>query len=188
MATQTQNSNRRRPGSWRVVMWCGAALLLLLPWVAMQFTAEVAWDLSDFIVFGAMLLGACGTCELAVRMNGSSAYHAAVGVAVAAAFLLVWINLAVGIIGNENNLANLMYGGVLAVAMIGALIARFRPQGMAFALAATALAQVLVSVIAAVAGWGYTFVFTAIFVALWLLSAQLFRRSAREEATTRALR
>ena len=184
MATQTGNGNPRRPGNWRVVMWCGAALLLLLPWVAMQFTGEVAWDLSDFIIFGAMLLGACGTCELAVRMNGSSAYHAAVGVAVAAAFLLVWINLAVGIIGNENNPANLMYGGVLAVAVIGSLVARFRPRGMACALAATALAQASTAVIAAVAGWGYTFVLTAIFVALWLLSAQLFRRSAREKAVT----
>ena len=50
---------------------------------------------------GAMLAAACGTYELAAWMTGNRAYRAAVGVAVAAAFLLVWINLAVGIIGTE---------------------------------------------------------------------------------------
>ena len=55
--------------------------------------------------------------------------------------MLVWINLAVGIIGSEDNPANLMYGGVLAVGVAGAVAARFRPGGMARALAATALAQ-----------------------------------------------
>ena len=73
--------------------------LLLLPLVAMQFTNEVNWDETDFIVFGAMLAAACGTYELAARMTGNTAYRAAVSVAVAAAFLLIWINLAVGIIG-----------------------------------------------------------------------------------------
>ena len=39
-------------------------------------------------------------------MTGNSAYRAAVGVAIAAAFILVWMNLAVGIIGSEDNPAN----------------------------------------------------------------------------------
>ncbi len=51
------------------------------------------------------------------------AYRFAVGVALAAAFLLVWMNLAVGLIGSEDNPANLMYFGVLAVGFIGAIIA-----------------------------------------------------------------
>jgi hypothetical protein len=50
------------------------------------------------------------------------------------------MNLAVGIIGSEDNPANLMYGGVLAVGIIGAIIARFEPHGMARALVATTLA------------------------------------------------
>ena len=89
-------------------------------------------------------------------MTGNSAYRAAVGVALAAAFILVWVNLAVGIIGSEDNPANVMYGGVLAVGIIGAIIARFQPHGMARALVATALAQALVAVIALIAGWGST--------------------------------
>jgi len=73
-----------------------------------------------------------------------------------------------------------MYDGVLAVGIIGAIIARFQPHGMARALVATALAQALVAVIALIAGLGHTLILTGSFVALWLTSARLFRKAARE--------
>ena len=130
------------------------AFILLLPLLAMQFTDEVVWDLADFAVAGVLLFGAGLTYELVARKGGTIAYRAAVGVAVAAALLLVWMNLAVGLIGTEDNPANLMYVGVLAVGIIGAVIARFQPHGMARALFATALAQMLVPVIALIAGMG----------------------------------
>ncbi|WP_437284188.1 hypothetical protein [Sorangium sp. So ce406] len=165
-----------------MALWGAAALVLLLPLVAMQFTEEVAWGPADFAIFGAMLAGACGTYELAARATGNKAYRAAVGVAVATAFLLVWMNLAVGILGSEENPANLMFGGVLAVGIIGAFIARFQPQGMERALVVTALAQALVAAIALIAGSGNALILTGFFVALWLTSARLFRRAAREHA------
>jgi hypothetical protein len=160
----------------------------------MQFTDEVVWDETDFAVMGTMLFGACGACELAAGMTGNIAYRAAVGVAVVAAFILIWLNLAVGIIGSENDPANLMYGGVLVVGILGALIVRFQPHGMARALAATALAQASVGVIALIAGWGSNganwpgaIVFlTGFFAALWLVSAWLFRKAAREQASAGA--
>lgn len=104
------------------------------------------------------------------------------------------MNLAVGIIGAEDNPANLMYGGVLAVGVIGAIIARFQPDGMARALFATALAQALVAVIALIAGlrppganWPNALVvLTGFFAALWLLSAWLFRRAAWEQTSAGA--
>src|SRR3712207_5946849 len=102
----------------------------------MQITDEVIWDETDFAVIGAMLFGACGAYVLAARMTGNIAYRAAVGVAVVAAFLLIWMNLAIGIIGSEDNPANLMYGGVLAVGILGALSVRVQPDGMARALVA----------------------------------------------------
>ncbi|XXX77423.1 hypothetical protein WMF30_01440 [Sorangium sp. So ce134] len=165
-----------------MAVWGAAALVLLLPGIAMQFTEEVAWGLADFAIFGAMLVGACGAYELSARGTSNHAYRAAVGVALAAAFILVWMNLAVGIIGNEGNPANWMYGGVLAVGIVGAILARFQPQGMERALVATAIAQASVAVIALLAGLGYTLILTGIFVALWLISARLFRRAARELA------
>ena len=124
---------------------------------------------------------------------GNTAYRAAVGVALAAAFILVWLSLGVGIIGKDGDPANLMYFGVLAVGVVGALIVRFQPQGMARALFATALAQVLVAVIALAAGLGLPWSgpleilgLTGFFVALWLISAWLFRQAAREQPPTSA--
>ena len=97
------------------------------------------------------------------------------------------MNLAVGIIGEPDDLANLMYVGVLAVGTIGAIIARFEPHGMARALFATALAQALVAVIALIVGWdspvpgpGAILALHGFFVALFLSSARLFRNAARE--------
>lgn len=123
---------------------------------------------------------------LTKRKPGNTTYKSAVCVALAAAFFLFWVNGAVGIIGNENNDANLMYWGVLAVGGIGAIIARFQPHGMARALFAMALAQVLVAVVALIAGLGSTgpiwpwdvLILTGFFAALWLGSALLFRHAA----------
>lgn len=189
MAGSADNGSGRRGRLWRLAPWGIAVLILLLPLVAMPFTDEVAWDRVDFALMGAMLFGACGAFELAARMTGNTAYRAAVGVAVAAAFILVWITLAVGIVGSEDNPANLMYGGVVAVGLLGALLVRFRPQGMARASIATALAQALAGLTALIAGWGSTganwpgaiMVLTAFFAALWLLCAWLFRKASREE-------
>ncbi|WP_246718602.1 hypothetical protein [Microvirga terrestris] len=170
--------------------WIVAALLWLLPLVAMMFTDEANWGETDFIVFGTMLLGACGTYELAEKVAGGIAYRAAVGVTVVAAFILIWMSLAVGIIGAEDYPANLMYGGVLAIAVLGGFIVRLQPHGMAQVLVATALAQTLVGIIALSAGLGSTggnwpwviVVLTGFFSALWLLSAWLFRKAAQEPA------
>ena len=187
MEGNPQNGSGRRGNRWRTAIWGAAALVWLLPLLAMQFTGEVAWGLADFAIFGAMLVGACGTYELATRVTDHSAYRAAVGAALATAFVLVWMNLAVGIIGTEDNPANLMYGAVLAVGIIGAIVARFQPYGMARALVATALAQALVGVIAWLAGLGSSWILTAFFVALWLTSARLFRKAAGTQTPAGAL-
>lgn len=182
MEGHTALGGRQHGAFWRVAPWVMSALLLLLPVVAMQFTAEVAWDEIDFIAFGAMLFGACGLYELAARMTPNFAYRAAVGVAVVAAFLLIWLNLAVGIIGSERNPANLMYGGLLAIGILGALVARVQPRGMARTLVTAAPAQMLIGALALVIGFGAaegasqgaTIVLSAFFAALWLISAWLF--------------
>ena len=186
MAGNTENGGGLRGSRWRIAAWAAVvALILLLPLLAMQFTAEVAWDVTDFAVAGALLLGAALTYELVARMADNIAYRAAVGVAVAAALLLVWLSLGVGIIGRDGDPANLMYFGVLAVGIIGAIVARFQPHGMARALFATALAQTSVAVIALIAGLGYPWsgplelsALNGFFVALFVGSAWLFRRAA----------
>lgn len=186
MAGPTENGGGGHSSRWRIVAWAAAALILLVPLIAMQFTDEVKWDVADFVFAGALLLAVGVPYELAVRKTGDTAYRAAVGVALGAAFLLVWVNGAVGIIGSEDNPANLMYGGVLAVGIIGAFLARFRAGGMARAMYATALAQALVAAIAVIGGlgqpWSGPFELVALngfFVALFAGAARLFQKAAR---------
>lgn len=145
------------------------------------------WDAVDFAVFGAMLICVGAVYWLASRKSVKSSYRFGVGVALVAAFLLVWVNGAVGIIGDEGNDANMMFFAVLAVGIVGAFIARFKPIGMALALCATALAQVLVAMIAVFADLGATgpiwprdvLFLTGFFTVLWLLSARLFQFAGR---------
>jgi hypothetical protein len=177
---------RRRP---RVAIWGAIACFLMLPALAMSVSSEVRWSATDYVVFGAMLVGAGGLYDLASTSAVSSAYRTAVAIAVAAAFVLIWINLAVGFIGTEANPANLMFGGVLVVGIVGAPLARFRPNGMARALSAMAVVQILVGVIALVLASRLAesesvkiSALSGMFTTAWLLSAWLFRRAARGEA------
>ena len=167
----------------RIVL--AAGFILLLPLLAMQITDEVMWGVADFVLAGVLLVGAGLMHSLAAR-RANLAYRAAAGLAIATAFMLVFLIGAVGIIGEDGDSADLMYLGVLAVGIAGAVIARFRPEGMARALLAAALATALVAVIALIAGKHqapissvYEIVgLNGIFVALFVASAWLFRRAA----------
>ena len=176
-------AGQRRGNKVRMAIWGFAAALWLAPLVAMQFTREVDWEVGDFVLFAVMLLIPLGVYEIGTRLSSNRSYRAGVGVAVVGGFLLVWSNLAVGIIGDGENLANIGFFGVLLVGMTGALIAWFRPAGMARALYATAAANTALSLTCLVAGWddrGATI--SLFFILFWLLSAGLFRKAARETA------
>lgn len=186
MARLAETDSKRRVGRWRIAGWTIAAVLLLIPLLAMQITDEVGWTPSDFVIAAILIGSAGGAYELAVRKTRNLAYRAAAAIALAAAFLLIWMNLAVGIIGAGGDPANLIYGGVLAAGIVGAVAARFEPSGMVRALAATAAAQMLAAAIALIAGLGPSgplwplgfLLLNGVFAALWLLSALLFRRAA----------
>jgi hypothetical protein len=108
----------------------------------------------------------------------STAYWVAIGLAASAALVLLWLNAAVAEPGDS---PGPLFFGVIAVLVIGSLIARFEPHRMAYALYATALAQMLVAVIA-VAAWGQYVEILALngfFVLLWVAAALLFRRAER---------
>ena len=186
MAANTKKTSGRSGSRWRIAGWGAAALILLHPLVAMRFSDEVNWSAADFLFMGALLGGVGLGLELAVRNTANAAYRAAAGLALASAFLLVWINAAVGIIGSGDEPANLLFGGVLAVAFLGAIAAGFRAAGMVRAMAAAALAQASVPAIATALGLGPTtllwsaevLALTGVFAAMWLLSALLFRKAA----------
>jgi hypothetical protein len=186
MASKAQASGWRR-SPWRLVVWGIPTFLLLLPAVAMRFTAEVDWSPSDFVIMGILLYGTAGLFELAARASTSLAYRGGVGLTVVTAFLLIWINLAVGIIGDEGDPPNLMYAVVLGLACGGATLAHFRAAGMAWALFAAGAAQASIGVIALALGLGANeppgplgiLILNSIFTGLWLLAALLFRQAAK---------
>jgi len=180
MANGADDGRGRRGGRWRIAGWGIAALVLLLPLVAMQFTDEVDWDETDFIFAGVLIGAVGGAYELTVRMSRSWAYRAGAAAALAAAFLIVWANGAVGMIGDEDNPYNLLFLGVIVLALAGAIAARFRAAGMALAMAAAAVAQAAVAVGGLSADPRGAVLSTA-FAGLWLLAAALFR-AAREPA------
>lgn len=164
---------------WRIAGWGFAASLLVTPLVAMQFTREVQWDETDFIVMGA-LIGSVGLgIEFLVRQSSNLAYRLAAAIAMLTVFFTIWVNLAVGMIGSEGNPLNWLFGGVLVFAAIGAIVARLEPAGMARAMLATSIAQ---------AGAGAVGLFTDVrgavvsmaFAAFWLLAAALFAKAARD--------
>lgn len=174
-------------------------LLLLIPLIAMQFSDEVVWTLSDFIFAGMLIFGTgftyiLVTRVLAPRMGDNIVYRVAVGFALFTGLFLIWVNGAVGIIGSENNPVNILYFGVIAVGIIGAFITRFRPQGMVFTMFAMAIAQALIAAIAIIGGFYQSppsTVFHIIgvngfFVMLFVIAALLFRHVAQEETPENA--
>ena len=163
--------------------WALGAFMLLLALAAKQLVGEPAW-IDNLAQIGALLVGVGFVFELVSRKRGRDAYKAAVGLALGSTLLLGWVNGAVGIIGSEDNEANMMYGGVIIVGFIGAIIARFKPVGMARALFTTALAQTSVAVIALVGRMGYPYsgpveivTINGFFVALFLGSSVLFSKA-----------
>ncbi|HET9811579.1 MAG TPA: hypothetical protein VFP53_07780, partial [Sphingomicrobium sp.] len=155
--------------------------LLLLPLAAMKLApgSGVDWTGGDFL-FAGLLIGAVGlAAEVAVRVSSSWNYRFGAALGLAAGFFLTWANAAVGYIGDDNPY-NLVFFGIVLLAFAGSLIARFRANGMALAMAAAGTAHAIAGAI------GYpqdpvTGPITVVFVAMWLGSAALFRKAAREQ-------
>jgi len=65
----------------------------------MQFSNEVNWTLSDFVIAGVLLFGTGLMCEIVLRKIKSTIYRIAICRAVLIILLLIWAELAVGIFG-----------------------------------------------------------------------------------------
>lgn len=160
--------------------------VLLIPLIAMQFTNEVVWTLSDFIFAGTLIFGTGLTYKIVTRSTETFIYRLAIGSALGTGFLLIWANGAVGIIGTEANPINLLYYGVLFIGLVGTILSRLQLRGMVLAMVATALAQVLVTAIALIGGFYQSppssvleiLSVNGFFIALWIGSAIMFKYAA----------
>lgn len=183
MAGDTRETGGRRRGRWRNGLWAIAALLLLVP-----LATGAPWTMSDYVFAAVLMFGSLGLYELAARLTGNTAYRTGAAIAIAATFLLVWVNAAVGITDSEAD--GLYFLLVPTVAFIGALVARFRPRGMAIAMFTAALTVVSITVVALIAGIvpAFNSAFEVLGIAgffgmMFVGSGLLFREAARQRAT-----
>ncbi|WP_412468014.1 hypothetical protein [Pedobacter sp. KLB.chiD] len=74
--------------------------ILAIPLIAMQFTDEVKWNLTDFIMAGALLLSTGIAIELVIRNLKTGIWRTVILVFILLVLFLIWAELAVGIFGS----------------------------------------------------------------------------------------
>jgi uncharacterized membrane protein len=82
-----------------LLLLAGAAAILSVPLIAMQFTNEVDWDATDFIIAGILLFGTAIVIELVSRKAKTPGNRALYIILVLLTLFLIWAELAVGIFG-----------------------------------------------------------------------------------------
>ncbi|NND07044.1 MAG: hypothetical protein HKN87_11755 [Saprospiraceae bacterium] len=179
--------SKKRLIGWILFVFC----ILLIPYVSMIFTDQINWKLSDFLVMGIALAGIGIFYELIVRQTKEVTYRTAFMIGLLGAFLLFWVNSAVGIIGSENQDANLLYSAVFVVGLVGALASRFEAKGMSITLMVASIVQMTVPMMALIIwppsriSWTPSvigvFLLSGFFALLFYLSSMLFRRAANNE-------
>ncbi|MHA6287814.1 hypothetical protein [Maricaulis sp. CAU 1757] len=144
------------------------------------------WDLTDFIVAGALLGALALAAAVTLRLARSWTYRAAAALAALTVFMLLWSNAAVSIVGGDGNAFSPLYNLVPLLGLVAAAVVRFRAAGMARVMIGMALGTALLSLAAiaglaevAIPGWQITTLgITALFATLFLASAWLFHRAA----------
>lgn len=72
--------------------------ILLIPFIAMQFTGEINWGLLDFILAAALVFGAGISCSIAIKRMKNKAFRIIACTAILLIFLFIWAELAIGIL------------------------------------------------------------------------------------------
>ncbi|GAA4006338.1 hypothetical protein [Sphingomonas humi] len=172
MTEMTASMPRRLITPWRIAGWGLIAILLALPAIL-----RFPWTASDFVL-AAVMLGTVGAgIEFLARLSGNVFVRLGGVVMAVTCFLTIWVNLAVGMIGDDNPY-NLLFLGVLAVAVGGTLMVRYRAAAMVKVTLACAVLQVVVGL----GGYGMDprgAIFSAFFGLFWLIAAALFAAGAR---------
>ncbi|MBO9675801.1 MAG: hypothetical protein J7577_20310 [Sphingobacteriaceae bacterium] len=73
--------------------------ILAIPLIAMQFTNEVKWTLTDFLTAGTLLLSTGLAVELVIRNLKTGTLRTIILLVILLVLFLIWAELAVGIFG-----------------------------------------------------------------------------------------
>lgn len=161
-------------------------LMLVIPFIGNRTVEGWNWDTFDFVFMGVLIFSAAFTFEMVARLSSNKMYKGAVGITVVAALLLTWMNLAVGIIGNEDNPANAMYFLVIPVGFLGLIASQMKAKGLSvttFLMSAIVMATPCVALavnrpsLDNLPGIFGVFFISAFYAALYLGAGLLFRNS-----------
>lgn len=75
-------------------------MILLVPLIAMQFTTEVNWNITDFTIMG-FLLYSMGSLFVLVSRRVQRKYRLIIGLLFVILLLYIWAELAVGIFNHR---------------------------------------------------------------------------------------
>jgi len=148
----------------------------------LQFKQEVDWAGADFS-FAPGIFGIIGALvELTVLLTRHWASRAGGFVAILAGFLVFWSNLAVGMIGDEGNIVNLLFGLVLLIAIVGAWLSSLHRTILPAAMLAAGTTQCAIGLLAGILGSDFKGgVLTILLSTLWWISSLLFAIAATEK-------
>jgi hypothetical protein len=169
--TDLAHRPRRLLTPWRIAGWAALAMLLSVPaWL------RFPWTGSDFVIMGALLASVGLGTEFLVRLPGNALTRLGAVMVVLTSFLTVWVNLAVGMIG-DGNAYNLLF--LIPVGLAAGGVALMRLDGRKSAVVALGAAVLQ----AAIATGGYPqdprgAILSAGFALFWLFAAALFRAGA----------
>ncbi|TGX52851.1 hypothetical protein E5A73_14575 [Sphingomonas gei] len=119
--------------------------------------------------------------------SGNWSYRAGAALALFNALVIGWMNLAVGIAGDEDNPVNLSFFMLVVVAAVGAFAAQSSPRGLARTMFSVAAIQLMLGAIVATGpvaalepqGAAGLFALNGFFALSWLASGALFVRAER---------
>ncbi len=166
----------------------GTCLFLLIP-LALTIrdgnVPNVGWNWSpgDFIFAFVLIFGTGMAYQILLKkVPGNWVYKAAAGIALLTGFALIWINAAVGIVGEGP--INMLYVVAVLIGISLSLSGRLEPTGMSRALFSTAFVVALIPFIALIIGMPdfspgtlRVFFLNSVFVLLFISSGILFRRA-----------
>jgi hypothetical protein len=169
---------------WRYAMWAIAAALAGFALYAWEAVTVGEYGL---VVVAIMFALVAVVVERAAATRARWAYGVGIAIAVLTALGQMWMNLAVGIIGSEDNPTNLIFFLIPLAVLTGLPLLR-RPGRLAWLLAAAAVGQVIGAVYGTLAPLGPPepemaplggiIILTAYFAGLWLNAAALFRAAS----------
>ncbi|ANU08832.1 hypothetical protein [Paraurantiacibacter namhicola] len=179
--TLTETQSAPRPNGWRIAMWGVLLALLSLPALMMQLSGEWAWTAIDFIL-AAILLGFLGLGgELAMRIGRPGPARIGIALAALTAFLTLWSNAAVGIIGAEGEAVNIWFTASTLLGILASALVRLRANAMRWIAAALSLVPSIAGLQAeaTMPGHGVEWGILAVLTLMWVVASLCFARAAK---------